>query len=321
MFIVDNVHIPNIGNLIINISEDGKFYTINDSSVNYEFIIVFRSLDSNLISNVMYHHCGVGYDMWTYDYNIHYIKDILHKNHPGFSIEIYNQDWKNLLFKKNYHGVKKYRCLDLKSKLGDITHPSYYTFFNDECFLENFNIRDGDIVYDLGANIGAFSIACANYNVKKIYAFEPHPEIFDYLNFNLSKYARNVDVYNKAITNAFGRIKFGSIESSVSSNVNQNGSFEVDSINLEEFVLRNNLELPTYIKIDIEGSEYDFFNSTSDNFFKNTRSIFFEFHYNDGINVQKIIDRFINLGYTLNCKENVLDHTLSHMNTIYLNKL
>jgi len=320
MSFTDTIYLEKFGKLTINISDDGVFQTINDGSINCEFLITLRSLDSNLISNVMYHHCTVGYDLWTYNNPIYYIQNILKKIHPGFSIEIHDVNTNDLLFSKNYHGVKRFRCLDLKSKDDDITYPSFHTFFYDDYFLDNFNIKDGDVVYDMGANIGAFSIACSNYNVKKIYAFEPHPEIFDHLSYNLDKYGKNATSFNKAIAGTFSKVKFGTKETTVGSSISDNGTFEVDTINLEKFVASNNLELPTYLKIDIEGAEYDFFENTSDDFFKNVRSIFFEFHHNNGSNVLKIIDRFKNLGYTLSHKENALDHNLSHMNTIYLNK-
>jgi|694.fasta_scaffold17965_4 FkbM family methyltransferase len=319
MPIIDDIYLEKFGKLTIIITDEGVFKTINDSSVNYEFIITIRSLDSNLISHIMYHHCTVGHDMWTYNYNIFYIKEILNKNHPGICIEIHDVD-NTLLFSKNYHGTKKFRCLDLKSKQGDTTYPSYHTFFYDDYFTSNFNIKDGDVVYDLGANIGAFSIACSNFDIKQIYAFEPHPELSQYLNDNLNRYGKNTKVFNNAISSEFKKVRFGTTESTVASRIRNEGEFEVDAINLEKFVIDNNLELPTYLKIDIEGAEYEFFENTSDNFFKNVRSIFFEFHCNDGVNLLKIIDRFKNLGYKLSHKDNALDHNLSHMNTVYLNK-
>ena len=320
MSLSDTIYLEQFGNITIQISEDGLFQTISDSNTNSEFLITIRSLDCNLISHLLYHHCTVGYDLWTYERRIFFLKDVFNKTHPGFSIEIHDVINNNLLFSKNYHGSKKFKCLDLKSKDGDITYQPYHTFFNDDYFLDNFKIKDNDVVYDLGANIGAFSIACSNYNVKKIYAFEPHPEIFGYLSYNLDKYGKNATTFNNAVDSTFKKVKFGSTDWTVGSKISDTGTFEVDAINLEKFVANNNLELPTYFKIDIEGAEYTFFENTSNEFFKNVHSIFFEFHYNDGINVSKIINRFKNLGYKLMHKENALDHNLSHMNTIYLNK-
>lgn len=317
MSILDKIHLNDFGDLIIEITNEGIFSTKNNSTVNYEFYIVIKSLDSNLTSHLMYHHCPIGYDLWTYNNNIFYINE---DNHPGICIEIYDKTNKELIFSKNYHNSKKYRCLELESKRFDITYPSYHTFFNDTYFLQNFKIKDDDVVYDLGANIGAFSIACSNYNVKKIYAFEPHPEIYGCLNYNLNRYGKNCTTFNNAISDDFKTVKFGTSESTVASSIKDDGAFEVESINLEKFVCKNNLDLPTYLKLDIEGAEYDFFENTSDEFIKNVHSIFFEFHNNNGSNLSKIINRLVNLGYKINHTENALDYNMSHMNTVYFNK-
>lgn len=317
MSILDKIHLNDFGELIIEITNDGIFSTKNNSSVNYEFYIVIKSLDSNLTSHLMYHHCPIGYDLWTYNNNIFYINE---ENHPGICIEIYDKTNKELIFSKNYHNSKKYRCLELESKRFDVTYPSYHTFFNDTYFLQNFKIKDDDVVYDLGANIGAFSIACSNYNVKKIYAFEPHPEIYGCLNYNLNRYGKNCTTFNNAISDDFKTVRFGSSDSTVASSIKDDGTFEVESINLEKFVYKNNLDLPTYLKLDIEGAEYDFFENTSDEFIKNVHSIFFEFHNNNGSNLSKIINRLVNLGYKINHTENALDYNMSHMNTVYFNK-
>lgn len=317
MSILDKIHLNDFGDLIIEITNEGIFSTKNNSSVNYEFYIVIKSLDSNLTSHLMYHHCPIGYDLWTYNNNIFYINE---DNHPGICIEIYDKTNKELIFSKNYHNSKKYRCLELESKRFDVTYPSYHTFFNDTYFLQNFKIKDDDVVYDLGANIGAFSIACSNYNVKKIYAFEPHPEIYGCLNYNLNRYGKNCTTFNNAISDDFKTVKFGTSESTVASSIKDDGAFEVESINLEKFVYKNNLDLPTYLKLDIEGAEYDFFENTSDEFIKNVHSIFFEFHNNNGSNLSKIINRLVNLGYKINHTENALDYNMSHMNTVYFNK-
>jgi FkbM family methyltransferase len=317
MSILDKIHLNDFGELIIEITNDGIFSTKNNSSVNYEFYIVIKSLDSNLTSHLMYHHCPIGYDLWTYNNNIFYINE---ENHPGICIEIYDKTNKELIFSKNYHNSKKYRCLELESKRFDVTYPSYHTFFNDTYFLQNFKIKDDDVVYDLGANIGAFSIACSNYNVKKIYAFEPHPEIYGCLNYNLNRYGKNCTTFNNAISDDFKTVRFGSSDSTVASSIKDDGAFEVESINLEKFVYKNNLDFPTYLKLDIEGAEYDFFENTSDEFIKNVHSIFFEFHNNNGSNLSKIINRLVNLGYKINHTENALDYNMSHMNTVYFNK-
>lgn len=314
VYIEDTFRLNQFGDITLSFHEDGSFFVYNDANLDVEFLMIIKSLDSNLTSNVCHVNCIKNFNVWHFSYKITCIS----KNHPGISVEIYDMS-KNLLFKRNYHKTKNYRCLNLNSDPWDCSYSPYQTFFNDEYFLSKFSIKDDDIVYDLGANVGAFSLACSNYDIKKIYAFEPVEFTFNYLKYNCEKYGKNVTCFNKAITKDFDKLIMSG-DSSVDfslTNLNLSTRITCQTINLEKFVHLNNLELPTYLKVDIEGSEYIFFENTSDDFFKNVHSIFFEFHFNDGNNVQKIIDRFKNLGYKLICNDNVLNH---HMGTVYFIK-
>ena len=71
----------------------------------------------------------------------------------------------------------------------------------------------------------------------------------------------------------------------------------------------NNALLPTIIKCDIEGAEYDFIESLSDEFFDTIRVFIVEYHYNDSNDkVWPLIKRFLNLGYTIRLVDkNVLE--------------
>jgi hypothetical protein len=75
MSLSDTIYLEKFGNITIEISEDGLFQTISDINTNCEFLITIRSLDSNLISHLLYHHCTVGYDLWTYERRLFLIKD------------------------------------------------------------------------------------------------------------------------------------------------------------------------------------------------------------------------------------------------------
>lgn len=70
-------------------------------------------------------------------------------------------------------------------------------FMNKNYFKHGINIKDGDCVFDVGANIGMFTLfvnLVAN-NVRT-YSFEPIPYTYDVLNSNAKLYCNNTKTYN-----------------------------------------------------------------------------------------------------------------------------
>ena len=63
-------------------------------------------------------------------------------------------------------------------------------------------IRDGDCIFDVGANIGMFTLFVQqHFKETSIYAFEPSPPIFELLSINTRLYTSNVKLYNFGISN------------------------------------------------------------------------------------------------------------------------
>lgn len=280
--------------------KDGIVRYNYDTNKTLAFYVIIKSLDTDLTTNLLYVDTKPNCDSWTYLWVISPLKLEIH---PGVKFEYYDENF-NFIFSKTYRNIITSINLRLKSEPMDITYPSYQTFFYNDSFKKICNIKDGDVVYDLGANIGAFSLYCSNFDIKCIYAFEPHPIVYKNLEYNCEMYGKNTMTYSKAIHKNFEKLNFGnstgeikgrSCECSIFSDKN---TFFVDGINLETFAKVNNLEYPTYLKVDIEGSEYEFFESTSDNFLKNCHTIFLEFHRRDE-RLNKLIDRLTNLNYKM----------------------
>lgn len=66
----------------------------------------------------------------------------------------------------------------------------YREMFIEQPYLDrNIRVRDGDCIFDIGANIGLFSLALSqSYQNLKIFAFEPIPETFSVLKKNAKRY-------------------------------------------------------------------------------------------------------------------------------------
>lgn len=66
----------------------------------------------------------------------------------------------------------------------------YKEIFEDQCYLRHgIQLRDGDTVFDIGANIGLFSLfVMSRCNKPTIYAFDPAPVVHDLLKANCEAY-------------------------------------------------------------------------------------------------------------------------------------
>ena len=63
----------------------------------------------------------------------------------------------------------------------------YKEIFEGDGYLRHgLSIRDGDVVFDVGANIGIFAVfAGTRVSNARVYAFEPIPPVFDVLRANM----------------------------------------------------------------------------------------------------------------------------------------
>ncbi len=125
-------------------------------------------------------------------------------------------------------------------------------------------IKEGDIVLDIGAHIGYYTLMAAKRvgNKGKVYAFEPNYDNFVLLtkNIKINGY-KNVVLINKAIAEStkkarlfLSRISTGMHSLIDIDNNNQNSTL-VDTISLDDFFGKK-LPRVSVIKMDIEGGEY-----------------------------------------------------------------
>lgn len=126
--------------------------------------------------------------------------------------------------------------------------PYYEIFFAGEYPL---SIRKGDIVLDLGAHIGFFTVYAAK-RAKRVIAVEPLPRNFYNLRFNvmLNK-LDNVILVNKAIAEKTG---YGYFTKDFLSSHLSNHGIPCSTTTIDELLEELGL-LPDVVKIDIEGAE------------------------------------------------------------------
>jgi len=125
-------------------------------------------------------------------------------------------------------------------------------------------INKGDVVIDIGANIGYYTLIFARLvgNEGKVFAFEPESVNFNLLkkNVELNGY-QNVVLVKKAVSNKTGQEKLYLSEDdkgahSLIGEIENRKSIQIDCIKIDDY-FRNNINKIDFIKLDIEGSEIE----------------------------------------------------------------
>ena len=136
----------------------------------------------------------------------------------------------------------------------------YYKHQVTEDFIISSIVSKNNTVIDIGANIGWISLILAESvgSSGKVYSFEPSSKIFKYLK-QISEKRKQIFPYQMAMSNENGEVSFTNEKHSdlshISSNVTKN-SETVECKTLDNFVLDENITSINFIKVDVEGHDY-----------------------------------------------------------------
>ena len=132
--------------------------------------------------------------------------------------------------------------------------------------------QEGDVIFDIGANIGAVSLISAEYLQKcKVYAFEPLPTTFSMLFKNImeNQYGHKITPLNMALSDKLGVDNFflssvdaGSSGHSVSRGMPKGeqsfcNKLEVFTTTMDYLIKDYNINYPNHLKIDVDGCDYE----------------------------------------------------------------
>lgn len=194
----------------------------------------------------------------------------------------------------------------------------YDEIFTQQTYLKHgVTLRDGDCVFDVGANIGLFTLfvhqQCRN---PKVYAFEPVPVTFDVLKTNVALYELNAEVFNCGLSRRSGmrqvtfypqmssmsgfyadRVEDEQVSRAFLSNQDARlhrhaddlleGKFRSEAFDcvlttISEVISRHQIETIDLLKVDAEKSELDILNGIRLEDWKKIRQIVLEVHDRDG---------------------------------------
>ena len=226
-------------------------------------------------------------------------------NELGIKVVIFDKENGDIIFEENHFTKEGVPTNLIHSDPREITYGPWYTMRYKNEYEGLLDVNENDVVYDLGANVGVFTKHILNQSpVKEIYIFEPTKRLIPYLEKTFLG-LENVRIFEKGISGENKECVFHLFANSVSNTLldfnGKNETYEgyeiVECINLEDFIKQNNLLSPTIIKMDIESSEYESLNSSTDEFFSTVRLLLLEYHDNIDGRIMLIIERFLNLGF------------------------
>ena len=224
--------------------------------------------------------------------------------------------------------------------------------FEDDAYARHVDIKPGDTILDVGANIGMFTLSIAlRYPGSQVLAFEPIPDIYEALEANASLYGHlaNIKVFNMGLSDAKGETTFtyypgntvmsgahGSDQdlevvtqylenqyeqdllqdNQLSELVNesmQSKSFNCQLDTVSAIIAEQGLETIDLLKIDVEKSEWQVIQGIEDKDWARIKQLIIEVHDQDGL-LKKIENLLTQHGFEVTTEQDdVLENTKLYM--------
>lgn len=182
-------------------------------------------------------------------------------------------------------------------------------------WFDRFNKNSSQVIYDIGANYGLYSIAGAVSNPENlVYAFEPTDRIRNILKKNIEKNGvqKQINIFPYALSNKSGESEFNVYSASGNNSLIDRVIPEghelkfltkqtVRLARLDDLVKDQSLTPPTLLKIDVEGAELMVLEGAKKIIKKYKPSIIIEYSAatseDAGYNRREIYDFLVDLGY------------------------
>ena len=193
-----------------------------------------------------------------------------------------------------------------------------YRYFPDDYEHENFkfvfnNTKKADTILDFGAHIGVFALIAAQTTGKegRVYAFEPSPATYQLLqkSITINNAEGVIKAFQKAAGSSVGKTTFF-ISDAQADNANSLVNYkedrplhgiEIDVTTIDAFVNEQKLTKVNFIKIDVEGAEYDVLKGGVETFNKFRPACILAIHPEPvqakGDNLEEIYDFIQSLNY------------------------
>jgi len=167
-----------------------------------------------------------------------------------------------------------------RETLRDQEPGSYVEIFDQNIYaVEDHEVRDNTVI-DIGANLGMFSIFCAEKGAKNIYAIEAQPVVYNIGLLDNAQHYENIIPLNYAVYDSDDQ-QVHILNHHVGSRVGGTEGDIVRTITLKTLLERQNIqETDMLLKMDCEGSEFNILLSTDKDTLRRFKTIHMEIHGN-----------------------------------------
>lgn len=143
--------------------------------------------------------------------------------------------------------------------IGSGTHGCWLGSYEyDKRTLFESLVSKGSVVYDIGANVGFYTLLASVLvgEQGQVVAFEPAPRNLLYLRFHLQmNRVTNVTVVEAAVADSSGVRLFDAGPDPSMGFISDRGNLSVKVVTIDELVHSGEAPAPTHLKIDVEGAE------------------------------------------------------------------
>ena len=225
------------------------------------------------------------------------------------------KNYSHLNLQTDYAEVFGNKLFLSKKGLGlSVSH--YGTYEELEAKIMEEKIEIGNIVVDVGANIGLHTLNMARIvgNAGQVFAFEPDPSNFEILkkNAKINNY-KNIILEQKAVGDKHGRTTLYQSDNPINHRIfpqteRANNQVQVELTNLDNYFDSDMIDKINFIKIDVEGMEFGVLKGMK-NILKNNKKIktLFEFVPKDTIEAGfipiELLDYLTSNGFKLYCMD------------------
>jgi len=136
--------------------------------------------------------------------------------------------------------------------------------FEEKIYEKYFSVKEGDIVVDIGSNVGAFSYSISNKKPKHIYCIEPSNNLVKTIKNNLK------NVPHTIVDCAFIDIDSNCVEITDKDYIYSHSGNVMKTMRFKTFIDQYKIDRINFLKVDCEGGEYDIFNEENRNFLLNS---------------------------------------------------